>query len=159
MCDKYDFNSERNEITVHGSCSAIFTCNGAPVKCESVELASTCMGSRGYAQCSDESNRPRSKINEYVPCAAKCNAPNLPVGSDDNRRRLRRRRLHGVHTTTRAPDHPIRMCSEPEDPSRRRRLLKAGWKFSGQSDFNTCIDCIRRCMGCRKTCQCSNLNK
>ena len=140
MCDKYDFNSERNEITVSGSCSAVFNCNGAPVKCESVScscgddvdhdrrrlrrLKAPRIGVKGEKKWGIYEDH-NTKLERYSTCASECNAPN-PMADPlywHDRRRLRRRRL---------------------TPSRE----------SSSDIYNTCVDCISRCMGCTKTCQC-----
>ncbi len=154
---RYDFDDD--EITVTDGCSATFICNGAPVSCNSrICPAGRCMGSRGYEKCFRNVMSPDSgtsgfgSFNEniYVECARKCNAPNIPSNYDDRRRRrLGSRRLYSY-----APDHPSRMCSEPRDIDRRRRLQE----YSGRRQLvshGDCLDCIRKCYGCINTCKCN----
>ena len=159
-CDKYDFNLKRNEITVSGSCSAVFNCNGAPVKCES-----------RYCSCGDNDGdddrrrlrrlkAPRigvkgekkwgiyedhnTKLERYSTCASECNAPDpMALPYSDDRRRLRRRRLTSDICL---PDHVKSRSSEPYDDANNYHHDAA--------DYYNCVDCISRCMGCTKTCQC-----
>ena len=154
---RYDFDD--NEITVTDGCSATFICNGAPVSCNSrICPAGRCMGSRGYQKCFRNVMSPDSGLsgfgsfneNIYVECARKCNAPNIPSNYDDRRRRrLGSRRLNSY-----APDHPSRMCSEPRDIDRRRRLQEDSGRRQLVS-HGDCLDCIRKCYGCINTCKCN----
>lgn len=75
--------------------------------------------------------------------ASECNAPNISMDYSDDRRRLRRRRLTSDICL---PDHVKSRCSEPYDDANNYHHDAA--------DYNTCVDCISRCMGCTKTCQC-----
>ena len=131
---RYSFDD--NEITVTEGCSATFICNGAPVTCNSV--ISPKEGSRGgYG-------------GSYVECARKCNAPNIPSNYDDRRRR----RLGSRRLDSYATDSPSRMCSEPRDIDRRRRLQEDSGRRQLMS-HGDCLDCIRKCYGCINTCKCN----
>ena len=116
------------------------------------------MGSRGYQKCrknvmspdSGTSDFGRYKEKPYLECARKCNAPNIPSNYDDRRRRrLGSRRLNSY-----APDHPVRMCSEPRY-IRWRRLQEDSGRQLKKKKKKCCLDCIRKCYGCINTCKCN----
>ena len=81
-----------------------------------------------------------TKLERYSTCASECNAPDpMALPYSDDRRRLRRRRL----TSDICQDN---VCSEPYDDANNYHHDAA--------DYYNCVDCISRCMGCTKTCQC-----